>query len=141
MERRCHDCRALVKQTGKRGQLLRFFCSRRSFLQRRLRTYLPIRHHRQIGLEAVRRPIYSIVRQSVLILLDWLLRPVPVGAGVSEAAVGGVVLVLLRRGEGVEVSLHAALGLRVELRLERGQLLGDAEESPDFHAEDHPDHV
>lgn len=93
-------------------------------------------------MEAIGRPIYSIVRQSVLILLDRLLRPLPVGAGVSEAAVvGGVVLVLLRRGEGVEVSLHAALRLRVELRLERGQLLGDAEEAPDFHAEDHPDHV
>lgn len=104
-------------------------------------TYLPISHHRQIGLKAVRRPIYSIVRQSVLILLDLLLRSVPVGAGVSEAAVGGVMLVLLRRRKGVEVSLHAALGLGVELRLERGELLGHAEESPDLHAEDHPDYV
>lgn len=68
------------------------------------------------------------MRQSVLILLNGLLRPVPVGA------VGGVVLVLLRRGEGVKVSLHTALRLRVELRLERRQLLGDAEEAPDFHA-------
>lgn len=104
-------------------------------------TYLPIRHHRQIGLETVRRSIYSIMRQSVLILLDWLLRSVPVAAGIAEAVVGGVVLVLLRWGEGVEISLHVPLGLGVELRLERGQLLGHTEEPSDFYTEDHPDYI
>lgn len=104
-------------------------------------TYLPIRHHRQIGLETIRRSIYSIMRQSVLILLDWLLRSVPVAAGITEAVVGGVVLVLLRWGEGVEISLHVPLGLGVELRLKRGQLLGHAEEPSDFYTEDHPDYI
>ena len=51
------------------------------------------------------------------------------------------ILVLLRRGEGVEVSLHVAVGLCVELWLEGRQLLGNAKESPDLHAQDHPDDI
>lgn len=52
-----------------------------------------------------------------------------------------VSLVLLRRGEGVEVALQVALRLRVELCLEGRQLLRDAQEAAHFHAQDHPDHI
>lgn len=104
-------------------------------------TYLAIRHHGKIALEPIGRPIYSIVRQSGLILLDRLLRALPRAAGLSEAAVGGVVLVLLRRGERVEVSPHVALRLGVEFRLEGRQLLGHAEEAADLDGQNHPDYV
>lgn len=104
-------------------------------------TYLTVSHHRKIGLETIWCSIYSIMRQSVLILLDWLLCSIPSSAGISEAVVSGVVLVLLRWGERVEVSLHVALGLSVELCLEWGQLLGHAEEAADFYAKNHPDYI
>ena len=81
------------------------------------------------------------MRQSILILLDWLLCTFPGSAGISEAVVRGVMLVLLRRGEGVEVSLHVALGLSVEFCLERGQLLGHAEETSNFYTKNHPDYI
>lgn len=81
------------------------------------------------------------MRQSVLILLDWLLRSVPGSAGISEAVVGRLVLILLWRGKRVEVSLHVALGLGVEFRLKRGQLLGHTEESSHLHAKNHPDYI
>lgn len=108
--------------------------------QKKMHTYLTVSYHREVSLETVRRPIYSIMRQSVLILLDWLLRAFPGSAGVSEA-IGRIVLVLLWRGEGVEVSLNVALGLSVEFCLEGRQLLGHAEETSDFYAENHPDYV
>lgn len=106
-----------------------------------MHTYLPISHHRKIGLETIRRPIYSIMRQSILILLDWLLCVFPGSTRISEAVVSGVVLVLLRRGKRVEVSLHIALGLGVELCLEGGQLLGHAEETSNFDTKNHPDYI
>lgn len=106
-----------------------------------MNTYLTVSHHRKISLKTVWRPINSIMRQSILILLDWLLRAFPGPTRISEAVVGAVVLVLLWRGEGVEVSLHVALGLGVELRLEGGQLLGHAEKTSDFYTKNHPDHV
>lgn len=81
------------------------------------------------------------MRQSILILLDWLLCMFPGSAGVSEAVVSGVMLVLLWRGEGVEVTLHVALGLGVEFGLERRQLLGHAEETSNFYTKNHPDYV
>ncbi|TNN73465.1 hypothetical protein EYF80_016255 [Liparis tanakae] len=66
----------------------------------------------------------------------------PVAAGIVEAVVVAVgALALLRRGERVVVFLHAAVGLGVELPLKRGQLLRDAEEASDLHAQDHPDDV
>lgn len=80
-------------------------------------------------------------RQSVFVLLDWLLCAFPRAAGISEAVVSGVVLVLLWRGEGVEVFLHVALGLSVEFGLERRQLLGHAEEPTDLYAKNHPDYI
>lgn len=81
------------------------------------------------------------MRQSILILLDWLLCMFPGSARVSEAVVSGVMLVLLWRGEGVEVTLHVALGLGVEFGLERRQLLGHAEETSNFYTKNHPDYV
>lgn len=81
------------------------------------------------------------MRQSILILLDWLLCSIPSSAGISEAVVSGVVLVLLWRGKRVEISLHVALGLGVEFCLERGQLLGHAEETSNFYTKNHPDYI
>lgn len=81
------------------------------------------------------------MRQSILILLDWLLCAFPGPARISEAVVSGVVLVLLWRGKGVEVSLHVALGLGVELCLKGGQLLGHAEETSNFYTKNHPDYI
>lgn len=45
------------------------------------------------------------------------------------------------QGEGVVVFLHAAVRLCVKLGLEGGQLLGHAQETPDLHAQDHPDNI
>lgn len=81
------------------------------------------------------------MRQSILILLDWLLCTFPGSARISEAVVSGVMLVLLWRGEGVEVSLHVPLGLGVELCLEGGQLLGHAKETSNFYTKNHPDYI
>lgn len=81
------------------------------------------------------------MRQSILILLDWLLCAFPGSARISEAVVSGVVLVLLWRGKGVEISLHIALGLGVEFCLKGRQLLGHAEETSNFYAENHPDYI
>lgn len=103
--------------------------------------YLAISHHGKICLETVWRPIYSIVRQSILIWLDWLLCALPGSSGVSEAAVSGIVFVLLWRSERVEVSLHVALRLRVEFRLKGRKLLSHAEETSDFYAKNHPDYI
>ena len=106
-----------------------------------IHTYLAISHHRKIGLEAIWRPIYSIMRKSILILLDWLLCAFPGSTGISEAVVSGIVLVLLWRGEGVEVSLHVALGLGIEFCLEGRQLLGHAEETSNFYTKNYPDYI
>lgn len=81
------------------------------------------------------------MRQSILILLDWLLCAFPGAARISEAVVAAVVLVLLWRSEGVEVSLHVALGLGVEFCLEGGQLLGHAEKTSNFYTKNHPDYI
>lgn len=63
-------------------------------------------------------------------------------AGVVEAVVVAVwALALLWRGEGVVVSLHVAVRLCVELGLERGKLLCDAEETSDLHTQDHPNDI
>lgn len=82
------------------------------------------------------------MRQSVLILLDGVLRALPGSSRVFQVVVvSGVVFALLWRGEGVEVSLHVAVRLRVELCLEGGQLLCHAQKAPHLYTEDHPDHV
>lgn len=81
------------------------------------------------------------MRLSIVILLDWLLRAFPRPARICEAAVSGVVLVLLWRGKGVEVSLHIALGLGIEFCLEGGQLLGHAEETSNFYTKNYPDYI
>lgn len=81
------------------------------------------------------------MRQSVLILLDWLLCAFPSATRISEAVVSGFVLVLLWRGERVEVSLYVPLGLGVELRLEGGQLLRHTEQTSDFYTKNHPDNI
>lgn len=58
---------------------------------------------------------------------------------VVVAAVGA--LALLWRGKGVVVSFQAAVRLGVELGLERGKLLCDAEEASDLHTQNHPNDI
>lgn len=104
-------------------------------------TYLAVGHHGKIGLETVRRSIYSTMRQSVLSLRDRLLRVIPGSSGISETTVSCVVLVFLRRSKGVEVSLHAALRLCVEFCLKGRKLLGHSKETTHFYAKNNPDYV
>lgn len=96
--------------------------------------YLTICHHRKVGLESVRCSIYSVMWQSVLILPVWLLRSIPGPAGVREAVVSCVTLVLLRGGERVEIFLDVTLRLRVEFCLKGRQLLGHPEKPSNFYA-------
>lgn len=58
---------------------------------------------------------------------------------VVVAAVGA--LAFLWRGKRVVTSFKAAVRLCVELSLERGQLLRDAEEASNFHTQDYPNHI
>lgn len=103
--------------------------------------YLTICHHRKIGLEPVRCSIYSIMWQSILILLVWLLCSIPGSAGLCEAAVSCVTLVFLWGGERVEVFLDVALRLCVEFRLKGGQLLGHPEKPSNFYTQNHPNDI
>lgn len=64
---------------------------------------------------------------------------VMVEAVVVAAAVGA--LAFLWRGEGVVVSLQAAVRLGVELGLEGGKLLRNAEEPADLHTQDYPNYI
>lgn len=73
------------------------------------------------------------MRQSILILPVWLSRSIPGSAGLGEAAVRCVTLVLLWGGEGVEILLDVTLRLRVELCLKGGQLLRHPEKASNFH--------
>lgn len=96
-------------------------------------SYLTISHHRKIGLETIRCSIYSIMRQSILIVSVWLLCSIPGSAGVCEAAVSCITLVLLWGGKRVEIFLDVTLWLRVEFCLKGGQLLGHAEKPSNFY--------
>lgn len=58
---------------------------------------------------------------------------------VVVAAVGA--LAFLWRGKRVVISFEAAMRLCVELSLERGQLLRDAQEASNFHTQNHPNHI
>jgi hypothetical protein len=75
-------------------------------------------------------------------LLDGVLHALPGSSRVFQVVVvSGVVFALLWRGEGVEVSLHVAVRLCVELCLEGGQLLCYAQKASHLYTEDHPDHI